>query len=165
MESKSKTLMLMVVVFFVALMVVVIPLPYWGEFLRPHLALLVLIYWQLAYPERINFFAILFLGLLLDLLHNVFLGEHALALFIVSYFLLKFHRRILMFSLGRQMLTIFGLLLGYEGTLLVFTRWLEATNFKEQYYWLIFSNVVISVLIWPCLAATLHKLQRYFKVS
>lgn len=172
MTTKIKTLFFIVLVFFISLMVEIIPLPYWGEYLRPQLVLLVLIYWQLTNPHKVNLVLVLFLGLLLDFLNHVVLGEHALALIVISYFLLKFHQRIKMFALGRQMLAIFGLLLGYHGILLIFT-WLTHdqtivigfSDVKMQDYWLPFSNAIISAIIWPCFAAVLYNLQKYFKIA
>ena len=165
MESRVKTFIFIILVFFVSLMVEIIPLPHWGEYLRPQLVVLVLIYWQLTNPYRVNLIIILFVGLLLDFLHNVFLGEHAIALLMVSYFLLEFHCRIKMFTLVRQMLTVLGLLLGYEGILLVFawlahdqTMIIEPNGIKIQYYWLCFSNAIINTLIWPCFATVLYTL-------
>lgn len=171
MDSKFKTFLFIVSVFFVSLMVEIIPLPHWGEYLRPQLVLLALIYWQLTNSYKVNLVLILCLGLLLDYINHIVLGEHALALIVISYFLLKFHQRIKMFALGRQMLAIFGLLLGYHGILLIFT-WLTHdqtivigfSDVKIQDYWLSFSNAIISAVIWPCFAAVLYNLQKYFKI-
>jgi len=172
MDSKFKIFVFIVSVFFVSLMVEIIPLPHWGEYLRPQLVVLVLIYWQLTNPYKVNLVLVLCLGLLLDYINHVVLGEHALALIVISYFLLKFHCRIKMFTVGRQVLTIFCLLLGYDGIVLAFS-WVAynqtvvtaLNSVKIQYYWLYFSNAIISAVIWPCFASVLYNLQKYFKIA
>jgi len=166
--NKSTTIFFSVFFLF-SLIVMLIPLPRWADFFRPEFVGLTIIYWQLIYAERINLLGVVLLGLLLDGLQNVFLGEHVLALLIISYFLLKFHQRIKMFTLPRQMLMIFLLLAVYQGILLILTLWLHTATINDalvylsnQYLWLHLSNIIISVLIWPWWVMILDNLQRIF---
>jgi len=166
-----RTLVFVMVIFIFAMMAEVIALPVWSVPLRPQLVLLVLLYWELTNPYRTNLFLVFLLGLLLDVLHNVILGEHALVLLVISYFVLKFHHRIQMFNLARQILVVLVLLISYQ-LMLFILGWLLDYNtlavgwrdFGGQQHWRYGSGLFISALIWPGLIALLDGLRNYFKV-
>ena len=66
----------------IALVLTIIPLPEWGEALRPAWVALVVFYWVLALPERFNIGWAWLTGLLLDALTGSLLGAHALVLMV-----------------------------------------------------------------------------------
>src|SRR5678810_31881 len=80
--------------FLSALILTLLPMPEWAVWIRPAWVLLVLIYWNMIAPEQISLGTAWMLGILLDVLTGSLLGEHAFALTIASYFVVKMHARL-----------------------------------------------------------------------
>ena len=62
--------------FVLALILGLLPMPAWFENARPEWVALVLIFWVIAMPQRINVGIAWMLGLLLDGFNDTLLGEH-----------------------------------------------------------------------------------------
>lgn len=88
----------------------VAPLPTWLEAWRPPWVALVLVYWCLMWPRYFGVGSAWLLGLLLDVLHGTLLGQHALALSVVAYLVLRFHLQMRIFPLWQLTMTVFALL-------------------------------------------------------
>lgn len=139
--------------FLFAFILVLLPMPQWAIWFRPAWVLLVLIYWNITFPYVIGVGIAWFLGLLLDVLGGTLLGEHALAMTIVSYIAIKMHARIQMFPLLQQGLCIFLLVLFYQLIIYCvqgFTNDLP----KTLLFW---SSSFISMLLWPLVTGILNK--------
>src|SRR5689334_20324828 len=91
----------------IALMLMLLPMPAWAAWMRPVWVLMVLIYWTIAVPYRVNTGIAFVMGLLIDLLTGTLLGEHALALTVVIYFVARLHMRLRMYPLIQQSMSIF----------------------------------------------------------
>jgi rod shape-determining protein MreD len=74
---------------------------------------LVLIYWILHYPEKLNFSLAWLSGILLDLFSGSFLGIHALALSIVAFIAMEY-KTLRSWPILLQTLVIFLLLIIYQ---------------------------------------------------
>ena len=107
-----------VVSFIIALLLTILPLPDWAAPYRPDWVLLVLIYWCMALPERIGVGTGWVMGLLLDVINGVLLGLHALAFSVVAYLAMLLHRRIRVFPLWQQALTVL-ILVGFSQLLVL----------------------------------------------
>ncbi|HET6725308.1 MAG TPA: rod shape-determining protein MreD [Gammaproteobacteria bacterium] len=130
--------------------------PFW-----PHWVVLVVIYWCLALPHRIGIGIAWIVGLLMDVLSGTMLGEHALALALVAFLVLKVHLQVRVFPLWQQTLTVALVILLYEFVLF----WIDgAIGLPSQplVRWL---PVVTSLLIWPWLMSLLRHLRRKYRVS
>src|SRR5471030_300849 len=90
------------ITFLGAFVLTLLPMPDWTVWLRPAWVLLVLIYWTMEVPYRVNIGIAWFIGILLDVLNGTLLGEHALALTVVCYIVARMHSRLLMFPLLQQ---------------------------------------------------------------
>lgn len=129
--------------------------PFW-----PHWVVLVVIYWCLAVPHRVGIGVAWTLGLLLDVLTGTLLGEHALALAVVAFLVLKIHLQVRVFPLWQQTLTIALLVLAYAFVLF----WIDGAlgyPARPLVRWL---PVVTSLLIWPWLMSLLRHLRRRYQV-
>ncbi|HET7570853.1 MAG TPA: rod shape-determining protein MreD [Gammaproteobacteria bacterium] len=130
-------------------------IPFW-----PRWVVLVVIYWCLALPNRIGIGIAWVIGLLLDVLSGTMLGEHALALAVIAFLVLKIHLQVRVFPLWQQTLTVALMIVLYQFMLL----WIDgAVGLPAQplVRWL---PVVTSLLIWPWLMSLLRHLRRRYQV-
>lgn len=145
---ESKPVFKIVLSFLIALFLTILPMPSWLHWFYPQWIVLVLIYWTLAFPDFFGIFTAWLIGIFLDILYNTPLGEHALALVVVSYFLLKFYTRINFFPLWQKTIIVFLLLLTYQFLFLFF----EYTMGKPVVIWMYLLSTLISAIFWPYLA-------------
>ncbi len=144
-----------------ALLLMILPLPEWARAFRPQWAVLVLIYWCLALPHRISVGTGFVLGLLLDVLTNTLLGQHALGLSLVAYLSVQLHTRIRIFPLWQQTFAILVLLV-MEHMLSLWVTAATAAAPAALRYWTI---PLVSALLWPWVFVILHNVHRQFKVT
>lgn len=145
--------------FLLALTLAIVPLPVQWQDLRPHWPALILIYWAINQPERVNVGTGWLLGLLLDVLTGTLLGQNALCLSIVAYLATRLHRRMPLFSIWQQILTVWVLLLIDR---LLFLWVLGAIGYPPSSltYWL---SPVSGMLLWPVVAMTFNLLQGHWR--
>ena len=160
-SSKSQGMGIVALSFLVALTLAIIPLPEWARLLRPEWVSLVLIYWILALPHRIGMGVAWCMGLLLDVMRDTLLGQHALALALTAFIVIHIHQRLRLFPLWQQSIIIFILLL--IQTVIIF--WIkgiigEAPSFK---YTLL--PPLTSALFWSVVFILLRHVRRLYKVS
>ena len=77
----------------------IIPLPLNIDIFRPDWVLIVLIYWAIALPNRVNVVTAWLMGFLLDVLLGTVLGVHAAAMAISVYIAADNYQKIRNFSL------------------------------------------------------------------
>ena len=94
-----------------ALLLGLVPLPALLQPLRPYWLALVLTYWVIETPDRAGLGFAFCIGLLADLLYGGILGEQALRLVVMAFFLQRFRARLRFFPLSQQALAIGGLLI------------------------------------------------------
>ena len=130
-----------------ALILEILPLPLWAMHLRPEFLLIVMIYWALAMPYRIELGLVWLLGLLADILHNNLLGERALLITLIIFLVIKLHARIQLFPLGQQTLIVFLWVLLFQSIqFLIF--YILGHSLPGYSYWL---ASFTSALCWPLL--------------
>ena len=88
--------------FFIAYLLAIVPFPEWAMSYRPEWVPLVLIYWVMALPYRFGIGSAWVVGLVLDILEGSILGLNALALVALAYITLSLHMRLRMFSTFQQ---------------------------------------------------------------
>ncbi|MGH8128113.1 MAG: rod shape-determining protein MreD [Gammaproteobacteria bacterium] len=142
----------------VALVLTIIPLPGWGEALRPFWVALVVFYWVLALPERFNIGWAWLIGLLLDALTGSLLGAHALALVLVAILASRWHLKIRMYPMWQQSLGVGLALILY--TVVLF--WINGIAGHMNRPLVRFVPITISVLIWPWVYAVLRRVRQRF---
>ena len=135
----------------VALVLTVAPLPAWLDVVRPAFLVLAVLYWSVNAP-RAGGIALGFLaGLALDVFQGSVLGEHALALGLITYIAVREHQRIRSKPAIQQALFVFGALLSYEAVLFVIDGW-TGHPLGSALRWL---HTLTGALIWPLVAAIL----------
>ncbi len=139
-----------------AFLLTVMPLPIWAQWLRPAWVAMTVIYWVLAFPEKMNVTLAFFVGLYLDILTGTMIGEHALALVIVAYLVCKTYQRVRLFPILQQSLTIFLFILVYQ--LIIFVIQGIIGQIPHNFlYWL---ASVTSGLLWPWVYFLLRDLRQ-----
>lgn len=159
--TKSHGMGVVVLSLLAGLTLMIVPLPEWARLLRPEWLSLVLIYWVLALPHRIGMGVAWCMGLLLDVMRDTLLGQHALALVIIAFIVLQLHQRLRLFPLWQQSLVIFVLLL--IQTVVIF--WIKGIIGEAPGFWYTLIPAVMSALVWSLVFITLRHIRRLYKVS
>lgn len=149
-----------VLTFVIGFMLTMMPLPDWGDALRPQWVVLVLIYWCIALPDRLGVVIGWFVGLLLDVAQGALLGQNALALAFVSFLAVKLHLRIRVFPLWQQAMSIF-LLVAFSQMLILWIKGIVGASTLGWSYWL---HSLFSMFVWPFVYVTLRAVRRYYRV-
>ncbi|KRT53819.1 rod shape-determining protein MreD [endosymbiont of Ridgeia piscesae] len=139
----------------------VMPMPDWASNFRPQWVTLILIYWCMALPERVNVGTGWLAGLLLDVLSGSLLGQHALALAVVSFLTLNIYQRVRVLPLRQQMFTIMILLL-VEKLLALWATAAAGYPAPTLWYW---AAPLVGMLLWPWIYIILRDIRRRFHVS
>ncbi len=153
-------MMIIALTLVIALMLSIVPLPSSVVVMWPDWVALVMIYWAMALPHRVSIGVAWGLGLLLDTLVGTLLGEHALALIIIIYGVIKLHVRLRLYPLWQQAVVVFFLLCSYR--LVIF--WMQGLlNYPPQ-GWQYWCTPVIDMLLWPWLYYLLRAVRKKFNV-
>jgi len=107
----------------IALILTVLPLPSWLNLVRPEFLVLTVLYWSIASPRTGGIGLAFFSGIMLDVFQGPVLGEHAMALSLVSYIALREHQKIRSKPAFQQSLIVFAALVTYEFVLFAIDGW------------------------------------------
>ena len=143
-----------------AFILTILPLPLWAAWFRPEWVVLVLVYWNIALPQRVNIGTSWVIGLLLDALSGTVLGEHALALVVVTYIAVKLHRRIRAVNIWQQSLTLGLLVMLFQAIIFIVQAFIGEIP-QSLFYWL---PSLTSALFWPWVFIVLRDWRRKFKI-
>lgn len=136
---------------FVALVLTVLPLPPWLDVLRPAFLVLAVLYWSVNAPRTGGIALGFFAGLALDVFQGPVLGEHALALALITYIVVREHQRIRSKPAIQQALIVFAALVVYEIVLFMIDGW-TGHAVTTPLRWV---HTLTGALIWPPAAAIL----------
>jgi len=107
----------------VALVLTILPLPQYGDFIRPSFLVLTVLYWSVAAPRTAGVGLGWFAGLMLDVFQGPVLGQHALVLALVSFITALEHQRIRSKPMFQQSLIVLFVLAFYNGVVLAIDGW------------------------------------------
>jgi rod shape-determining protein MreD len=138
-----------------ALALAIMPLPNLVSPFRPDWVVLVMIYWSLMTPGRLGLFSAFFLGLLLDTLSGALLGQHALALLVVSYVVQRFHLQIRVFPIWQMSMTVLALLAIYQFLLF----WVDGVAGRTVTTTERWAPVMIGAALWPFILLLLENIR------
>lgn len=134
-----------------ALMLAIVPLPEWANPYRPDWVVLTLIYWSIALPRGYSVGTAWLLGILLDIAYGTLLGQHALALALVTYITVKFHLQLRVFPVSQMTGTVLALLALYQ-FVLFWINGIAGIYPDAVIYW---GPVASGTLLWPVVALVL----------
>src|SRR3984885_1358666 len=136
-----------------ALFLSVVPLPAALDVVRPPFLALTVIYWSIAAPRSGGIALGWIAGLALDIFQGSVLGQHALALSLVTYIAVREHQKIRSKPVFQQSLIIMGELFIYEFVVFAIDGWTGHT-LSGPLRWV---QILTGTLIWPLAAALLGR--------
>jgi rod shape-determining protein MreD len=161
MAQRAQGIWVILLTFFIAYLLAIVPFPEWAMIYRPEWVPLVLIYWVMALPYRVGIGSAWVAGLMLDILEGSILGLNALALVALAYITQSLHMRLRMFSTFQQS----GLITTLVGLNLMICHWLQlATGQTVPSSLLFLIAALTSALMWPFIFQILRQLRRSFSV-
>jgi rod shape-determining protein MreD len=155
------TLLMIPMTFLVAIVLTLLPMPEWSVWFRPAWVMMVLIYWTMMAPHRVNVGTAWIVGLILDVLNGTLLGEHALVFTMVSYVVIRMHKQLRMYSILQQALWVCGLGFFYEVVIYCIQGFIGALPNT----WLYWMSCFTSMLLWPWVFVVLRDYQRRFVLT
>jgi rod shape-determining protein MreD len=141
---------------FVALVLMILPLPDWAQIYRPNWMALVMIYWSMALPKRVGLWFAFVCGIILDTSLGTLLGQHTLALVLIIAINMNFYQRIRVLALAQQAIYVFVLLLLNQ----VVVAWVEGFLGRSTPLLAFFGAPFIGMLIWPWVFVVLRDIRR-----
>ncbi|MCS6946710.1 MAG: rod shape-determining protein MreD [Steroidobacteraceae bacterium] len=107
----------------VALLLQLLPLPLWLSWLRPAFAVLTVLFWSIASPRTGGLALGFVVGLALDVFRGAVLGQHALALALITYIAIRYHLQLRNKPLFEQALWVGALLFLFEAIVWSIDGW------------------------------------------
>ena len=133
------------VVTLAALVATVAPLPDWLELMRPDFVALTVLWFTLLSPRLTGLFYAWGAGLALDAFNGVLLGQHALALIVITYVASKLRLQVRAFPPLQQSAVILALL--FLNEFLLF--WLDGVAGHPVTDWRRWLAVPVGAACWP----------------
>jgi rod shape-determining protein MreD len=137
----------LILAFFIAFILTIIPLPLAIAGIRPPWILLVVLYVQFFFPRYFSITLLLFIGLCLDVLLATVIGEHAFALLMTTWIASGKVRRFGFFSSIQQMLLVAVFCLVYQLIIYLIDAFLGYNNRP----WMVIGTALFSTFFWPWL--------------
>ncbi|MGS2721183.1 rod shape-determining protein MreD [Paraglaciecola aestuariivivens] len=144
----------------VALVLQIMPMPAIVDLFRPDWVLLVLSYWTLALPNRVNVGVAFFTGLILDILLGTSMGVHSFAMSLSIYVLATNYKRLRNYSVWQQSIIIGVIVALYNLVIFWLQHLLTDIYFLLDYLW----PVASSMIIWPWLFWLLRRVRRQLRI-
>jgi rod shape-determining protein MreD len=144
-----------------ALIASIIPMPLSVDAFRPDWVLVVLIYWCLALPSRVNVITAWVLGFILDVLLGSTLGVHAAALAISVFIIVENFQKIRNFSIWQQSIIVGVVTALYHLLVFWIQRFLTDVVFHPSYLY----PVITTIVLWPWALFLLRKIRRHFQIK
>ncbi|MCH8261465.1 MAG: rod shape-determining protein MreD [Gammaproteobacteria bacterium] len=145
----------------IAFLLTALPLPHWADDWRPAWVAMVLIYWCMALPERIGIGIAWCMGLLLDVQQGALLGQNALGLALIAYFVIQIHKRFRLFPLVQQSCLVGFIIIFY----LLISSWVTGIMGIPPKTWTYWMPAISSMVLWPWLFVILRDIRRQYNVT
>ena len=151
--SNRENLLLIVLTSLAALVLSILPLPGWLQVIRPAFLVLAVLYWSTMAPFVAGMALGFFSGLALDVFQGSLLGEHALALSLLTYLALRLNLLMRAKPIFEQSLYVLTALVVYELLLWVIDGWTGRSN-SNALRWI---HALTGALVWPVVVGVLGR--------
>lgn len=160
-EVKHQGGLIVTLTFVIAMLLSIVPLAEWGRVFRPEWVALVVIYWCIAMPDKVNIGTAWIAGLCLDVLTGTLLGQHALAFAMIAFISVKLHKQIRVYPMWQQALSVCFLIA--FGQLLML--WIDGITGESTTSWAYWASSLTSAILWPLVFVVLRGLCRSFRIA
>ncbi|SJL84904.1 rod shape-determining protein MreD [Vibrio palustris] len=147
--------------FFGALILQTIPWPGMLDLLRPSWLLLVICYWVLALPHRVNVGTALIMGLLWDLLLGSTLGIRGMMMSLIVYIVAMNFLVLRNMALWQQAVVIGLLSVALEVMIFLGEYITQDVTFNPTSLW----SGVINCVLWPWMFLLLRRVRRHWHLK
>ena len=137
----------------VALALQALPLPYWLAVIRPQFLVLVVLFWSISAPRAGGLTLGLLAGLALDVFQGSVLGQHGLALSLITYIAVRKHQRIRSKPVLQQALMVPVALALYEFVAFAIDGW-TGHPITNPLRWV---HVATGAIVWPLVSLVLAR--------
>ncbi|MDU0353111.1 rod shape-determining protein MreD [Paraglaciecola aquimarina] len=144
----------------IALVLQIMPMPAMVDLYRPDWVMLVLSYWVLALPNRVNVGVAFITGLFLDILVGTSIGIHSFGLCLTIYVLAANYQRLRNYSVWQQAIVIGLLNALYNLVIFWLQHLLTDIYFLFDYLW----PVASAMVMWPWIFWLLRKVRRQLRL-
>jgi rod shape-determining protein MreD len=152
MNKTVKNRLLIYLCLFMAFIVDSYNFPSSFQFIKPSFVLLVLIYWNMALPDKVGITTALLFGVLEDLLQSSILGLHGLLFVLITYLCQRFFYQFRITPIWQQSFLVFILAILVKQILALdfLDSEFNRTNLSDNYYFIsTFYYAILSSLSWP----------------
>lgn len=140
-----------------ALLLQLIRIPEFLSGARPLWIALVFGYWALMEPRVSTLLPAFIVGIFCDVLFGSVLGQHALGLVLVVYFIQRLRPIFILFPLWQATLALIPLWFIY----IFIMYWIDGSTQHQPNAWLRWLPLVSTTLFWPLVFATLESVMRH----
>lgn len=137
-----------------ALRILPLPQPWFG--LNPDWVALFLIFWTMAYPDRVGVATGWVAGLFTDVLTGRMLGQHALAYSVLVFLTLRWYQRLRFLPLPLQCFWVLLLLLVSQ----ILISWTQHMKAPQTAVWSYWWPSLTGALAWPWVLLALRRMRR-----
>lgn len=142
-----------------AMVLTVIPIPQWAEFLRPEWVALVTLFWIISIPTRFGIGKAWMVGLFLDILRGTLLGQYAFAFALMAAITLHLQPRFKVYPLIQQGIAVCLIIGLYQLT----NIWVKGVAGIPVNSWVLLS-AISSMILWPVVFVILTNFASRFRV-
>lgn len=160
-QSKARGGNVIFLSFLIAFILSMLPLPQILQTIRPEFVLIVLIYWNIALPNRIGVGYGWLAGLFFDVSSDALLGQHALTFALIAYLAIKLHQRIRIFPVWQQAVTVLVLMM-FQGTI---SQWIKGMLGDAPSLSSFIVPAISTALFWPVGYFLMRQLRRYYQIN
>ncbi|XOD70322.1 MAG: rod shape-determining protein MreD [Sodalis sp. (in: enterobacteria)] len=147
--------------FFIAIVLEIMPWPQQLYLFRPSWLNLLLIYWVMVLPHRINVGTGFIFGLIMDLILGSTLGVRALAFSILIYFMVFKIQMFQKMIFWQQVLIVILLSLTTKVIIFLARSLVTDISFRQG----IFLSSMVDGILWPWLFLLMRKIQHQFSMQ
>lgn len=145
----------------IAMVLEITPWPVSLHHFKPAWLILVLTYWVLVMPSKVNIGTAFVLGIAWDLVLGSVLGVHALVLSLYSYLLARNHIIIRNLSLWMQGVFVILAVIGIRMGIFIVELFLHSSDFNWQELF----GALVTGMLWPWVFLLLHRITKKLYIS
>jgi rod shape-determining protein MreD len=151
--SRRESAMPVTLTTFIALVLMTIPLPFWLAIVKPAFLVLIIMYWSTMAPHVAGITLAFAAGLALDVMQGSLIGQHALALALLSYLAIRFHLQLRAKPIFEQSVFALAALVLYETLLWLIDGW-SGQGASNPWRWL---YTLTSAMCWPLVVGVMGR--------